>query len=42
MRSFWGHVKCALPVGFPGRNSKSKADVQGRVLDKRNVCNISK
>lgn len=37
-----GHVKWAVPVGSPGRNSKCKADAQGSVLDKKNVCNISK
>ena len=42
MSSFWGHVKCTVPVGSPGRNSKCKVDAQGKVLDKKNVCNISK
>lgn len=30
MNPFGGHMKCAVPVGSPGRNSKYKADAQGK------------
>lgn len=42
MSSRWGHVKYVVPVGSPGRNPKYKAEARGRVLDKKNICYISK